>query len=91
MSLDVGDSLASSLFGIYAGRHEQHGGKGLAALMRSGTKIQHRARSGPVIVHQAGEDADLAIDRGFRPFVATKWHQREVFAEMGSNVRQEPS
>ena len=48
--------------GVYAGRHHQHGREALAALMRSGTKIHNRARARRVIVHQAGENTDLAIN-----------------------------
>ena len=71
--------LARSLLGIYAGRHEQHGGKGLAALKRSETKIQHRARSGPVIVHQAIGLGHSARKRDRPLETSGQSHQRCLF------------
>ena len=89
-----GIARMSADIGIYAGRHDQDGREALAALVRSRTKIQYRARPRRVIVHQAGEDADLAIDVAFAGSRGGEAQRHgvggKVFAEMGRDVRQEP-
>jgi hypothetical protein len=62
--------------------------------MRSPTKVHNRARARRVIVRQALEDADLAINVILARSRCRKAQRHgiggEVFAEVGSDVRQEP-
>ena len=84
----------SADIGVYAGRHHQHGREALTALMRSPTKIHNRARARRVIVRQAREDTDLAINVVLACSRCSEAQRHgiggEVFAEMGSDLRQEP-